>query len=325
MGGPGRGHESLRGGGPVYVSRIRVSGVKCFTGAREVDLAVPPGPGWTVFAGPNGSGKTTLLRVLAMALGALPGGPAARWGADGWAQADPAPRWRVGDPPGTPRAHYPLPAPGRRVPLDAELAAEVLPAGWRVSDPERQHVARGGLELPLDELGDGTAQLARLVSQLAAATATPGPVLLDDVDRHLHPHWQQRIGPWLTERFPHTQFLVATHSPYVCQAADPGALIRLPGPDEDRAPYRLDEELHQRVLYGSGEDTVLSELFALPSAYSPAAEAERRLLVRLERKMYAGQATDAELAAYRELGAKLNSSLTARVDEVTARLLGRDG
>ncbi len=39
--------------------------------------------------------------------------------------------------------------------------------------------------------------------------------------------------------------------------------------------------------------------------------------------MYAGRATDAELAEYRELGAKLNSSLTARVDEVTARLLGR--
>ncbi|RAJ30352.1 AAA domain-containing protein [Kitasatospora sp. SolWspMP-SS2h] len=308
----------------MYVSRIRVSGVKCFTGAREVDLAVPPEPGWTVFAGPNGSGKSTLLLVLAMALGALPPGPAARWGAGGWAQADPAPRWRVGDPPGTPRARYPLRAEGRRVPLDADLAGRVLPDGWRVSDPERQYVARAGLELPLDELGSGTAELARLVSQLATAPDR-GPVLLDDVDRHLHPAWQQRIGPWLTEHFPHTQFLVATHSPYVCQAADPGALIRLPGPDEDRAPYRLDEELRQRVLYGSGEDTALSELFALPSAYSPAAEAERRLLVRLERKMYAGQATAAELAEYRELGARLNSSLTARVDEVTARLLGRDG
>ncbi len=309
----------------MYVSRIRVSGVKCFDGAREVDLAIPPGPGWTVFAGPNGSGKTTLLRALAMALGALPSGPPARWGARGWVRADPAPRWRVGDPPGPARARYPLPAEGRRVPLDADLLAEVLPAGWRVSDPERQHVARAGTDLPLDELGDGTAALARLVSWLAAAPETPGPVLLDDVDRHLHPRWQQRLGPWLTARFPHTQFLVATHSPYVCQAADPGALVRLPGPDEDRAPYRLDEEIRQRVLYGSGEDTALSELFALPSAYSPAAEAERRMLVRLERKMYAGQATDAELAAYRELGARLNSSLTARIDEVTARLLGRDG
>ncbi|KDN83258.1 hypothetical protein KCH_47400 [Kitasatospora cheerisanensis KCTC 2395] len=223
---------------------------------------------------------------------------------------------------GEPRARFVEHAEGPHVPLHAELVAEVLPSGWRVGDARRQYVTNGTLELPLDELGDGTAALARLVSALAQ-DPHPGPVLIDDVDRHLHPVWQQRIGLWLTEHFPHTQFLVATHSPYVCQAADPGALIRLPGPDEAGRPHRLDEELRQRVLYGSGEDTVLSELFGLPSAYSPTAEAERRLLVRLERKMYAGRATDAELAEYRELGAKLNSSLTARVDEVTARLLGR--
>ncbi|MFF0298918.1 AAA family ATPase [Kitasatospora sp. NPDC004614] len=304
------------------MSRIRVSGVKCFGGAREVDLALPPGPGWNVVAGPNGSGKSTLLRAVAMALGALPGGERSVWG-DGWVEAEPAPRWRVGEVQGARQARFVEPGQGREVPLDAELVAGVLPPGWRVSDPERQYVAHGALELPLDELGDGVAALARMVGQVAA-TPHPGPVLIDDVDRHLHPVWQQRLGPWLTEHFPRTQFLVATHSPYVCQAADPGALIRLPGPGEEFAPHRLDEDLRQRVLYGSGEDTVLSELFGLPSAYSPAAEAERRLLVRLERKMYAGRATDAELAEYRELGAKLNSSLTARVDEVTARLLGRD-
>ncbi|MEV4556941.1 AAA family ATPase [Kitasatospora sp. NPDC049285] len=312
----------------MYVSRIRVSGMKCFGGPREVDLAIPDGPGWTVLAGPNGSGKSTLLRAVGMALGAVEAGPEERWLADGyreaWVEAEPAPRWRIGDPPARARARYVGRGDGPQVRLAAELLdGEVLPNGWRVTDPERQYVARGGLEVPLDELGDGIAALARLVSAVAA-DHRPGPVLLDDVDRQLHPAWQQRIGPWLTEHFPQAQFVVATHSPYVCQAADPGALVHLPDPAEDRAPYRLDEELHQRVLYGSGDDTALSELFGLPSAYSPAAEAERRLLVRLERKMYAGQATDAEVAAYRELGAKLNSSLTARVDEVTARLLGRD-
>ncbi|MCU7823069.1 ATP-binding protein [Kitasatospora sp. DSM 101779] len=75
-------------------------------------------------------------------------------------------------------------------------------------------------------------------------------------------------------------------------------------------------------MYGSGDDTALSELFGLPSVYSAAAEAERRLLIRLERKLYSGRATSAELDAYRRLGAKLNSSLGARADELAARLLG---
>ncbi|MGW4382841.1 AAA family ATPase [Kitasatospora sp. NPDC004531] len=314
----------------MYVSRIRVADVKCFTGPREVDLSIPPAPGWTVVAGPNASGKSTLLRAVGMALGALPSAPSPSPSpspAPGWVEAQPAPRWHPGEPQRPPQALFVDSAAPPTTPLHPDLLAAVLPPGWQVSDPDRHLVAHGPLELPLDELGDGVATLARLVSLLAATqqqSTPPGPVLIDDVDRHLHPVWQQRIGGWLTEHFPRTQFLVATHSPYVCQAADPGALIRLPGPAEDFAPHRLDEDLRQRVLYGSGEDTVLSELFGLPSAYSPAAEAERRLLVRLERKMYAGRATDAELAEYRELGAKLNSSLTARVDEVTARLLGRD-
>ncbi|MFI1950616.1 AAA family ATPase [Streptomyces xinghaiensis] len=70
----------------MYVSRLRVDGVRGFHGERRVDLdfARPDGsyPGWTVLAGRNGSGKTTLLRALAMAFlnekhGSLAGGPEA--------------------------------------------------------------------------------------------------------------------------------------------------------------------------------------------------------------------------------------------------------
>lgn len=73
----------------MYVSRLRVDGVRGFHGERRVDLdfARPDGShaGWTVLAGRNGSGKTTLLRALAMAFlnekhGSLTGGPEA-WSA----------------------------------------------------------------------------------------------------------------------------------------------------------------------------------------------------------------------------------------------------
>ncbi|GAA2751021.1 AAA family ATPase [Kitasatospora cinereorecta] len=314
----------------MYVSRIRVCGLKCFGGPREVDLEVDPEPGWTVLAGPNGSGKSTLLHAVALALGACSATPASHWLApghdDAWAEASPAPRWRLSElaePPAQARTPLALHLGGAPVALVPELLREgILPDGWRVTDPVRHHVARGGLEVPLAELGDGVAALAVLVSEVAGRPS--GPVLIDDVERHLHPVWQQRIGSWLTERFPEAQFLVATHSPYVCQAADPGALVHLPAAESGRPPYRIDEAVQQRILYGSGDDAAVSELFGLPSSYSPAAEAERRLLVRLERKLYAGLASDAELAEYRELGAKLNSSLGARADEVAARLLGRE-
>ncbi|MDU0254834.1 AAA family ATPase [Streptomyces sp. PU10] len=52
----------------------------------------------------------------------------------------------------------------------------------------------------------------------------PGVVLIDEVDAHLHVSWQQSIGEWFKVHFPAVQFIVSTHSPYVCQAADPGWL-----------------------------------------------------------------------------------------------------
>src|SRR5690606_25768488 len=109
-------------------------------------------------------------------------------------------------------------------------------------------------------------------------------------------------------------------SPYICQAADPGGLIRLPGPEERSGPEVVDDALYRRVVYGSGEDAVLSELFGLETPYSNRAEEDRRRLVRLEEKVFSGEANEQEALAYRELAARLNSSRAARVQEVAARL-----
>ncbi|MDH6129222.1 hypothetical protein [Kitasatospora sp. GP82] len=136
----------------------------------------------------------------------------------------------------------------------------------------------------------------------------------------LHVSWQKRIGGWLKKHFPLIQFIVTTHSPYICQAADPGGLIRLPGPDSREAPEVVGAELHDRVLFGSGDDAVLSELLGLDTPYSERADEARALLVSLEMKIVAGQASEEELAAYRQLKHTLASSPSARVDEVAARL-----
>ena len=45
--------------------------------------------------------------------------------------------------------------------------------------------------------------------------ACDGVVLIDEVDLHLHPSWQQRIVDDLTRTFPNLQFIVTTHSPQV--------------------------------------------------------------------------------------------------------------
>ncbi|MBC3843963.1 AAA family ATPase [Streptacidiphilus sp. 4-A2] len=152
------------------------------------------------------------------------------------------------------------------------------------------------------------------------AVRRPGVVLIDEIDAHLHVSWQQRIGGWLTSHFPEIQFIVSTHSPYICQAADPGGLIRLPGPTEQAGPRVVDEELRRRIVYGSGDDAAMSELFGLDSPYSEQAEELRRQLVQLEGKVLRGKASKGEEARYADLSSTLSSSPSARIDEVAARL-----
>lgn len=43
----------------------------------------------------------------------------------------------------------------------------------------------------------------------------PAIALIDEVDLHLHPAWQQRIVTDLMQTFPNTQFILTTHSPQV--------------------------------------------------------------------------------------------------------------
>jgi len=69
----------------------------------------------------------------------------------------------------------------------------------------------------------------------------PGVVLIDEIDVHLHPEWQRAIGVWLQEHFPRIQFIVTTHSPLVCPAANHGRIYHLPDrtADGEEEPFRL--------------------------------------------------------------------------------------
>jgi energy-coupling factor transporter ATP-binding protein EcfA2 len=46
-------------------------------------------------------------------------------------------------------------------------------------------------------------------------------VLVDEVDAHLHPVWQQKIRNLLTETFPNVQFILTAHSPLVVAGCGP--------------------------------------------------------------------------------------------------------
>jgi predicted ATP-binding protein involved in virulence len=53
----------------------------------------------------------------------------------------------------------------------------------------------------------------------------PAIVLVDEIDLHLHPRWQQSIKDHLVRHFPMTQFICTTHSPLMAQAAASDNLV----------------------------------------------------------------------------------------------------
>ena len=89
-----------------------------------------------------------------------------------------------------------------------------------------------------------------------------GVVLIDEVELHLHPSWQQRIIPDLLRTFPNIQFIVSTHSPQVISSV-PKECIRIIN-DARLVPF-------ETKTNGAKAEQVLNEIFGVESR-SPESE-----------------------------------------------------
>lgn len=197
------------------------------------------------------------------------------------------------------------------------------------------------VELPLKSLSDGYRTVAALVLDILKqlhqayghldpipdsphiAFGHEGVVLIDEIDVHLHVAWQQRIGFWLKAHFPGLQFIVSTHSPFICQAADENGLIRLPAPGEEGPSRILDGEVFNRVVNGSPDDAVLTDLFGLESPYSAASEQIRSKTAELEGKAAAADISESEQAELGMLRSKLPHTPSADVADAVKQFIAR--
>ncbi|MCL2124493.1 MAG: AAA family ATPase [Oscillospiraceae bacterium] len=64
-----------------------------------------------------------------------------------------------------------------------------------------------------------------------AIQKTSGVVLIDEIELHLHPRWQQKVIDDLTRIFPEVQFIITTHTPLVVQSVKKENLLILDGND----------------------------------------------------------------------------------------------
>ena len=121
-------------------------------------------------------------------------------------------------------------------------------------------------DLPLDVLSQGTQSIIQFLARLLFGYAEyydfpsdledkPGILIIDEVDAHLHPTWQRRVIPALTNNFPNLQIFCSTHSPLMLAGLmagqvqllrrDENGKVTVSANTTDIAGWTADEILHQ--------------------------------------------------------------------------------
>jgi predicted ATPase len=129
----------------------------------------------------------------------------------------------------------------------------------------------------------------------------PGVVLIDEVDAHLHPTWQTRIGQWFTQYFPKIQFIVTTHSPLVCRAGANGSIWRLAAPGSDMKSGEVTGTDKNRLIYGNILDAYGTEVFGADVTINADAVDKKEELVHLSKKKVTGKISIKEQSKLEEL------------------------
>lgn len=119
-------------------------------------------------------------------------------------------------------------------------------------------------QMPMRLLSDGIKSILMMVADIAYRMAvlnpqfgaavlenTPGIVLIDEVELHLHPAWQKTILADLRRVFPLVQWIVTTRSPCVLASAETKSIRLL----KDGQIYRLPFS-----TYGKSSDAILENI-----------------------------------------------------------------
>lgn len=183
-------------------------------------------------------------------------------------------------------------------------------------------------EIPVTELSDGYRSILSLLFELIRQLVfcygqndvfkqinksnlvidLPGVVLIDEIDAHLHPTWQVRIGQWFTKYFPKIQFIVTTHSPLICHAAEKGTVWRLAAPGSHNHTGKITGIDLKRLVYGNVLEAYGTNAFGVGVTRSETSRELKEQLARLNTKSIMGKISEEEEKELEQLKSTLPTS-----------------
>ncbi|CAG0957282.1 hypothetical protein PLCT2_00548 [Planctomycetaceae bacterium] len=122
--------------------------------------------------------------------------------------------------------------------------------------------------LELEELSDGYRSMLAMVLDFARRLAlahpnwpnpleAPGILMIDEIELHLHPRWQQEVIPSLRRVFPNTQLILTTHSPQVLSTVQREHILVL------GSEHRLESLPPTVGTYGAENSRVIAEVLGV--------------------------------------------------------------
>lgn len=128
--------------------------------------------------------------------------------------------------------------------LKYDLKQKSLLVEWTDAEPTAFEHLSDGQRAVIGLVADIARRMCLLNPQLGTEVTrqTPGVVLIDELDIHLHPRWQRILTRGLKAAFPAVQFIAASHSPQVLGELHPEEIILLRpgGTAQPQVSYGLD-------------------------------------------------------------------------------------
>lgn len=103
----------------------------------------------------------------------------------------------------------------------------------------------------------------RFKEQNLKAEDFDGIILIDEIEIHLHPEWQERIIYILRKTFPCAQFILTTHSPHVIQTAEPNQIMALQLDENNNVILRTDLQTSKYGFKGWTVEEILYDVMGM--------------------------------------------------------------
>lgn len=148
-------------------------------------------------------------------------------------------------------------------------------------EEEEVMVELGEQRIPLRMMSSGYRSVIGMVADISyrmailnpqlrenAIKETPGVIVIDELDLHLHPKWQWKIVQDLKRTFPKVQFIATTHAPIIISSCSDIEIINLHGDDESS------ESVKETNPYGWQVEDILTDIM---NTYSRSPEIQKEI------------------------------------------------